>query len=508
MSADAAVVRDKAASIGAGAFRSIAFGARAESRLFLLALAKEIQRRYGSEIHLYCNGPQEVAYYQNLNGDGVFTSITDASVLLVRAFDVGLDEARVMARARDFEALTGMTVNQMAVPHRHFGRGYALGGFYHPRSRYSQRVDYVHMVHAYCAALEFWDNEFKSKQVTMCINGARECAYMAGVRGIPYRAIAGSRFRGYHYWAWNHLNETPTIERAWQAIGADDGLDMDAPYHAHQINRNRYMRQFSTCKLLRNLSHGTARRIYWQLRGYRKAKGYFYREEMLFHYRVWRDYRRLKRQHLLRLVDLEGQRFAYFPMHVEPETALHGLSPEYFYQHALIAAVSRDLPAGCILAVKEAYGAIGRRPADFYKQIADLKNVVLLDVWESGFMCAQKADVLVTICGTAGLEAIVAGRPVVAFGRHNIYNFAPSVRVVHDESNLARYLREAFEGKPDRKTIRKEGRRVLKAIVDVSFDMADYDYIDLEKFEVAAVEDACDKLTATVSGDVALQRRS
>lgn len=486
------------------ALKRIAFGARAESRLFLLALAKEIRNRHGSEIHLYCAGPQQVAYYRNLDQEGLFASITDARILLNSAFDADLDEAEVIKRACRFESITGMTINQMAVPDRHFGRGYAMGGFYHPRSRYSERVDYVHMVHAYCKALEFWDTEFASKQITLCINVPRECAHMARARGIPFRAIAGSRFRGYHYWAWNSLNETPAFEHSWRADDAEADIEMDAPYHAHLANRGRFLRQFSTLKLLRSWSYGTVRRIYWILRGYQKAKGYLYREEMLFHYRVWRDYRRLRRLGLRRLADLEGQRIAYFPMHIEPETALHGYSPEYFYQHALIAAVSRDLPAGCRLVVKEAYGAIGRRPADFYRQIADLKNVVLLDVWESGFECAKRADVVVTICGTAGLEALVAGNPVIAFGRHNIYNFAPSVRVVQDEAMLATYLREAFEGKPDRKTIRKEGQRVLKAIVENSFDMANYDYINLEKFEQAAVDDACDKLQESVAAGAAV----
>jgi hypothetical protein len=475
--------------------RNIAFGARAESRLFLLALAGEMRRRHDSRIHLYCSGPQQLDYYRKLDRDGVFASINDGRELLKRAFDRDLDEDEVLARARAYEARTGLTINRMAVSHRHFGRGYALGGYYHPRSRHSEQVDYLHMVHAYCATLAYWEQEFAEKGITLCINGPREAAWMARALGIPYRAIAGSRLKNYHYWAWNELYETPSFERTWRtgAPAAPD-VTMDAPYHAHLANRVRYLRRFATGTMLWNCWLTVARQAYWRVRGYEKAKGYYATEVVRFHYHVWRDYRRLRRLGLRRLADLDGRRFVYFPLHLEPETALHGISPEYFYQHALIAAVSRDLPAGCYLAVKEAYGAIGRRPADFYRQIADLKNVVLLDVWERGFDCAQKADAVVTICGTAGLEALVAGRPVIAFGRHNMYNFLPSVRVVSDETQLAGYLRAAFDGELDREAIRSDAQRLLQAVVGNSFDMGEYDYIKLDRFAQSAVEAAHDKL--------------
>ena len=487
-------------------FTNIAFCARSESRLFLVALAREIKRRHGSRIHLYCSGPQEVAYYNNLNDDGVFTSVVDGGILFERAFDADLNEDDVMARARAFEELTGYTINRMVVSNRHFGRGYALGGFYHPRSRYSEKVDYVHMVHAYCSCLEFWDREFSDKSITLCINGSKEAAYVAHARKIPYRAIAGSRVKNLHYWSKNELSETDAFERSWRSGSQFPDITMDAPYYTHQVNRKRFLKNFSLRALAHNWALTTARYLYWRLRGYQKAKVYYYAENMRFFWHVWRDYRELRRLSGARLSDLEGKKFVYFPMHVEPETALQGISPEYFYQHALIAAVSRDLPAGYCLAVKEAYGAIGRRPANFYRQVADLKNVVFLDTWEVGFDCARKADAVVTICGTAGLEAAVAGRPVIAFGRHNIYNFLPSVRVVEDECDLPEYLREALGDGHDPEQTQADAKRLLQAIADNSFDMGAYDYVNLKQFEAQSVEAACDKLEASL-GDEAKANR-
>jgi len=482
------------------AFDRIAFCARSEQRVIMIAMARALKKRCGSEIYLYCTGPQEVAYYQKANDDGVFTAIVDADTLLDSAFDEGLDENEVFERARALEQSIGLTINRMAVPDRHFGRGYALGGFYHPRSRYSETVDYVHMVHAYCTTLAFWDREFRDKAITLCINGSREAAYVAHAHGIPYRALAGARYENYHYWAWNELYESPMIEQAWRAIRSDPDIGLEEPYYTHQVSRNRYLRQFSLKFLLQQWSRVTARYAYWNLRGYKKAKGYYYGETMRYVYRVWRDYRRLYAMNLRRLADLEGKRFVYYPLHMEPETALHGISPEYFYQHALITAISRDLPAGVMLAVKEAFGSIGRRPDNFYRHIADLKNVVLLDVWERGFDCAQKADAVVTICGTTAIEALAAGRPVITFGRHNIYNFLPSVRIVSDETKLVDYLREVLDEAVDHDEIRRDARKLLQAMVTCSFDMGSYDYVTLDRFDERVVGDACDALAATLNG--------
>ena len=106
----------------------------------------------------------------------------------------------------------------------------------------------------------------------------------------------------------------------------------------------------------------------------RKARGYYTGEELRYFIRRWRDRRALTGTRLAKLSDMKGTRFVFYPLHTEPETALLQLSPEYFYQLSAIAALSRDLPAGVMLAVKETYEAIGRRPADFYGQIPRIQE--------------------------------------------------------------------------------------------------------------------------------------
>jgi hypothetical protein len=465
---------------------TIAVCMRAQLRFLMLAICRELKDRHGATLHLYCWGPQQAAFYTAENRDGLFASISDANVLLVRCFETGLDEKQVTARSREVERRLGITLNSLIVPHRHFGRGYSLAGYYHPRSRYSEETSYTQVIHAFCEELAFWESEFRAKRIDLCIDGTREADLICRKLGIPFRILAGARSGNLHYWAHNAQYETPEFEAAWHNDALVEQAAESEPYYAHRASRANSLGRFGFATMVHRVGRTLAKRLYWRIRDYTKARGYRVRDEVMLHWRVWRQYRKITAMAKTKLSDLKDTQFVYFPLHIEPETALHGLSPEYFYQHALIAAVSRDLPAGVRLVVKEAFGAIGRRPDTFYDQIADLKNVVWLDLWEIGLQCARQADAVVTICGSAGLEAVTGGTPVIAFGKHNIYNFLPSVRVVHDEAMLAQYLREAlFE--TDRDTVRADGTRLLAAIRDCAFDLGTYDYIDLKRFEPAIV---------------------
>jgi hypothetical protein len=480
-------------------FESIAFFPRAQSRLLMMSVARKLKEQHGGEIHIYCYGPQEVKYYQDQNTDCAFASVNDANQIhgqLVAADS--LDAQRVFDRAKRYEERIGYTINRMIVQDRHLGRGYALGGFYHMRSRTSERTGYVEMVDAVVRNLEYWEREFTGKSITLCMNGSREAAYVSQMLNVPFRVMAGGRLKNLHYWAWNEMYETPVFAAAWEQICEVPQNDLEMPYYTHRVSRANYRSRMSFLALVKRSAMTIAQSVYWKLRGYQKGKNYFFKDRLTLGYRIWRDNRQLEKIATTKLADLKDKRFVYFPLHMEPEMALHGISPEYFYQHTAIAALSRDLPAGVYLAVKEAFGAIGRRPDTFYRQIAELKNVIWLETWEPGLECVQQADVVATICGTAGLEGLVAGKPVISFGHHNIYNFQPSVRVVEDERNLVKYLDEALSGKPDSKQIRDDAKRLLKAIEDNSFDLKTYDYVDLGNFDEATVNDMCQSLAKTL----------
>jgi hypothetical protein len=398
------------------------------------------------------------------------------------------------------EARLGVTFNQLAVSNRHLGRGYALGGFGHPRSRISENASYRHLLRGFNESLSFWDREITEKGLTLLVNGSVEASHMARLHDIPFRVLAGSRYRNLHYWACNAFYESPAFEEAYRAnegAGGDE-LELDAPYRSHLLNRARFMKGASAYELIKRGSLEIARYGWWHLRGYEKGRGYYLSENLRYFANIRREWKRLARLARTPLSALEGTRFVYYPLHLEPEVSLQGISPEYLCQLSLITAVSRDLPAGVRLAVKETPAAVGRRPRDFYEQIAEFKNVVWLDTAEFGLRCAEQCDAVVTICGTGGFEAAIMGKPVIAFGQHNIYNFLPHVQTVTDESRLTEHLADALRADFDHDAACLSGQRYLRAVVAGSFDLRDYDFRNVADFDPRSVAEACDRLAESL----------
>ena len=82
------------------------------------------------------------------------------------------------------------------------------------------------------------------------------------------------------------------------------------------------------------------------------------------------------------------------------------------------------------------------------------------------------------------------GGVAAAFGRHNQYNFLPHVAVVTDESDLKEILHAALGHGARTPEARASGARFLQAVCDESFDLRDYNYIKLDRFEPRVVDDA------------------
>ena len=96
--------------------------------MFFVRLCALMRQRYGSVIHLYCVTEQERRYYEKLNQDGLFASITNVIGLMEAATRPVTDPDAVLARARAHEDHLGTTYNVLFAANRHFGRGFRWVG--------------------------------------------------------------------------------------------------------------------------------------------------------------------------------------------------------------------------------------------------------------------------------------------------------------------------------------------------------------------------------------------
>ena len=111
-----------------------------------------------------------------------------------------------------------------------------------------------------------------------------------------------------------------------------------------------------------------------------------------------------------------GERYVLYPIHLQPEASTLVQAPFYLDQAALIADISKSLPIGYRLYVKEHVSNRGRRPLAFYKQLRETFGVRLLGPDEDTWTLIRDAAAVTVITGTVGWEGLLFGKPVVTFG--------------------------------------------------------------------------------------------
>jgi len=482
--------------------RNVAIQLRSDMPDLLHDVAESIKRRTGARIHGYVATREQLDHYAHRDERGTFASLTVQNLALLALDETLPPMADIMAAARRHEARLGVTYNHVALTNRHLGRGYALLGPCHPRSRYSERATYAHLVHGYNRVFEFWLGEVRERKIDLFLATGKEIAVVARAEGIPYRGLYGARYKNLHFWGDDEYRGSSRIWARYADLSKARraaSVDLEAPYDLARINHKLALKDAALHRAAYFIGRQVARHAYWRLRGYEKGRGYYLGDEVRLLWRRYREWNKLTGRNMASLSSLRNHPFVFFPLQTEPETSIQQGSPEHFYQHAAIAALSRDLPAGVLLAVKETPYGVGRRPHGFYRQLRDIKNVVLLDITVPGFEAVRQSMAVATLVGTAGFEAAVMGKPVISFGRHNIYGCLPHVFVVTDEGVLAGQIKCALDPAFSHDLARDEGRRLLQAIVDCSFNLGAYSYRVKSGHDAAIVESCVNNLFASLA---------
>jgi hypothetical protein len=482
-------------------FTSIALVAQPNWRNFFVRMAKELKARQGGNIYLYCPSELSKAYYVSQNKDQTFAEIIVAPQECPGITPTVSDEKAVFAQASANEERLGETFNTFLVTNRHLGRGFAPGGFFHPRSPLSERTSLVETYAIYNQIVAFWDTEIQEKQLTLILNQKSPAVVaVAGAHGVPVRNPYESHHENLYHWGVDEKETNPAVENAFHSMPKTEvSAAVTAPPAGHAVARDVLLSRYGTVGLLKITYQMVREQAYNHYKGNNRQGMYYLTSKIRYVVRQWRDGRWLLRQNSPTLSDLGDKRFVFFPLHVEPEIALQGKSPEFLVQIAAILSLARHLPANTVLVVKEHMSGAGRRPPGFYRQIRDLKNVVWLDVRELGLEVVRKATAVATISGTAGFEAAVLGIPVLAFGRHNLFNFLPHVFEIREEEQLRGYLKTILGDDVSKTAAIEAGARFLESVKSVSFDLDEYNHLTASGFNDDSLLQAVDQLDKSLS---------
>jgi hypothetical protein len=173
--------------------------------------------------------------------------------------------------------------------------------------------------------------------------------------------------------------------------------------------------------------------------------------------------------------DLKGFSLVYFPLHMEPETALSVYSPEFTNSMELIVWVSKSLPADTLLVVKENPRSYGIRSKQYYDNLRRIGNVVLAHPAITSWQWIKCSVFVTTITGTAGMEAIYFDKPVLSAGKHQLINHLPTVRYINSFDSTKEAVKELLLLSENEKLFKVSKEALYHAQNDVSFELKGFE---------------------------------
>jgi len=142
--------------------------------------------------------------------------------------------------------------------------------------------------------------------------------------------------------------------------------------------------------------------------------------------------------------------FVYFPMNINEEASLFHYAPHHTNQIEVIHHIAKSIPSDHVLYVKE-HIAAGLRywnDINYYKEIIDMPNVVLINPNFDNNVLIEKSQLVITIRGTSTLKAAKLGKSSITFGVQP-YQIIPSVFKVTSLDTLPELINTAMKFKAD-----------------------------------------------------------
>lgn len=186
------------------------------------------------------------------------------------------------------------------------------------------------------------------------------------------------------------------------------------------------------------------------LRGYktenRAIRRFMNIDRPSLYYKLWANTKRLKNKICVNLyftlkptVDWQGYNYVYYPLQLQPEASTNARSPYHANQLAVIENISKSLPLGYYLFVKDHPLGMGMRDTEFYRYIDTLPNVKILPSKISGKELLKQCKLLISPGGTTNYEAIALGVKAILLDRF-FYMESKLIKYVPNDKELPKAI--------------------------------------------------------------------
>lgn len=169
--------------------------------------------------------------------------------------------------------------------------------------------------------------------------------------------------------------------------------------------------------------------------------------------------------------------YIYFPLNLQPELTTCSLGNEYSDQLLAIERLSKIIPERWFIYVKDNPKQTElMRSKWFYKRLNVLNNVKLVPSTCNTYILLEYSEIVATITGTAGWEAITGGKNTILFG-NAWYKSLPGVFNFKNLINSQSIIKASIN-KIDHKQLEHEFNLLLQKTYE---GIIDGDYINLSK---------------------------
>jgi hypothetical protein len=134
--------------------------------------------------------------------------------------------------------------------------------------------------------------------------------------------------------------------------------------------------------------------------------------------------------------------YIYFPLHYQPEETTSPRGGRYVHQHLAVDLISSVLPETYRIFIKEHPSQFSSqlrgergRSLQYYERLCSIPEVDFVPVDTNPFKLIDNSEMVATITGTAGWEALLRGTPASVFG-DAWYQNAPGCYHIKDKQHL------------------------------------------------------------------------
>jgi hypothetical protein len=160
---------------------------------------------------------------------------------------------------------------------------------------------------------------------------------------------------------------------------------------------------------------------------------------------------RLREYQLLR--SPPDERYAFFGLHTQPESSIDVFAHFFSNQFQVVELIARSLPPTHSLLVKLHKSDVPNYSPALLAKYRQLPGLRLVSPYADTFEFISRADVILSIQGTIGLEGALLGKPVIMFGDSPTRIF-PSVSTIGRNPELPDLIRKKIgEAIPERAEI-------------------------------------------------------